>query len=112
MTRKKRRRRARRGPDRARHGGKNFGEFTLSVVVYDEDRVKVEHTVAEFQKLFTQHDGLLYEERYKPAQCVLCDDPRQSAVQPAQAVGAELELCRPVISVQHRCRLQMESATG
>jgi type IV secretion/conjugal transfer VirB4 family ATPase len=44
--------------------GKNFGELTLSVVIYDEDRVKVEHAVAEFQKLFTQHDGLLYEERY------------------------------------------------
>ncbi|MBT9332010.1 VirB4 family type IV secretion system protein [Paracidobacterium acidisoli] len=44
--------------------GKNFGEFTLSVVIYDGDAVKVEHTVAEFQKLFTQHDGLLYEERY------------------------------------------------
>ena len=26
--------------------------------------MKVEHAVAEFQKLFTQHDGLLYEERY------------------------------------------------
>ena len=44
--------------------GKNFGEFTLSVVVYDADHAKVEHTIAEFQKLFTQHDGLLYEERY------------------------------------------------
>ncbi|MGC1781469.1 MAG: VirB8/TrbF family protein [Acidobacteriaceae bacterium] len=44
--------------------GKSFGEFTLSVVIYDEDRLKVEHVVAEFQKLFTQHDGLLYEERY------------------------------------------------
>ncbi|MGD0939555.1 MAG: hypothetical protein ABR905_07560 [Terracidiphilus sp.] len=44
--------------------GKNFGEFTLSVVIYDEDRMKVEHAVAEFQKLFTQHDGLLYEECY------------------------------------------------
>jgi len=44
--------------------GKSFGEFTLSVVIYDEDRLKVEHAVAEFQKLFTQHDGLLYEERY------------------------------------------------
>jgi type IV secretion system protein VirB4 len=44
--------------------GKNFGEITLSVVIYDEDRMKVEHAVAEFQKLFTQHDGLLYEERY------------------------------------------------
>ena len=44
--------------------GKSFGEFTLSVVVYDQDRAKVEQAVAEFQKLFTQHDGLLYEERY------------------------------------------------
>ncbi|MBT9331977.1 VirB4 family type IV secretion system protein [Paracidobacterium acidisoli] len=44
--------------------GKSFGEFTLSVVVYDQDRAKVERAVAEFQKLFTQHDGLLYEERY------------------------------------------------
>ncbi len=44
--------------------GKSFGEFTLTVVIYDEDRARVEHAVAEFQKLFTQHDGLLYEERY------------------------------------------------
>jgi type IV secretion system protein VirB4 len=44
--------------------GKHFGQFTLSVVIYDENRVRVEHAVAEFQKLFTQHDGLLYEERY------------------------------------------------
>ena len=44
--------------------GKSFGEFTLSVVIYDEDRAKVEQAVGEFQKLFTQHDGLLYEERY------------------------------------------------
>ena len=44
--------------------GKHFGEFTLSVVIYDEDRSKVESAVAELQKIFTQHDGLLYEERY------------------------------------------------
>ena len=43
---------------------KSFGEFTLSIVIYDEERTKVEHAVVEFQKLFTQHDGLLYEERY------------------------------------------------
>ncbi|MGA8109138.1 MAG: DUF87 domain-containing protein [Acidobacteriaceae bacterium] len=44
--------------------GKNFGEFTLTVVIYDEERTRLEHSAAEFQKLFTQHDGLLYEERY------------------------------------------------
>ncbi|MDW5266995.1 MULTISPECIES: VirB4 family type IV secretion system protein [Acidobacteriaceae] len=44
--------------------GKNFGEFTLTVVIYDEDRTRLEYSAAEFQKLFTQHDALLYEERY------------------------------------------------
>jgi type IV secretion/conjugal transfer VirB4 family ATPase len=44
--------------------GKNFGEYTLSVVIYDEDPLKIENAVAEFQKVFTQHDGLLYQERY------------------------------------------------
>jgi type IV secretion/conjugal transfer VirB4 family ATPase len=44
--------------------GKNFGEYTLSVVIYDENRLKAENAVAEFQKIFTQHDGVLYEERY------------------------------------------------
>ena len=44
--------------------GKHFGELTLSFVVYNEDRLKVDHAAAEFQKLFTQHDGLLHEERY------------------------------------------------
>lgn len=44
--------------------GKNFGEFTLTVVIYDDERTRLEHSAAEFQKLLTQHDGLLYEERY------------------------------------------------
>jgi hypothetical protein len=34
------------------------------VVIYDDDQLRIDHAVAEFQKLFTQHDGLLYEERY------------------------------------------------
>jgi len=44
--------------------GKSFGEYTLSFVVHDVDRRKVDAAVAELQKLFTQHDGLLYEEHY------------------------------------------------
>jgi type IV secretion/conjugal transfer VirB4 family ATPase len=44
--------------------GKCFGELTFSIVVYDEDRMKVEQALAEFQRVFTRHDGLLYEERY------------------------------------------------
>ncbi len=44
--------------------GNSFGEFTLTVVVYDEDQGKVRNAVARFQKLFTEHDGVLYEERY------------------------------------------------
>ena len=55
--------------------GKNFGEFTLTVVIYDADRLKIEQTIAEFQKLFTQHDGLLYEERYNQLNAYLATIP-------------------------------------
>lgn len=44
--------------------GKCFGEFTLSVVLYDKDPLKIEEVIPEFQKVFTSHDGFLYEERY------------------------------------------------
>jgi type IV secretion system protein TrbE len=44
--------------------GKYFGEFTLSVVLYDKDETKVQEAIPEFQKVFTTLDGLLYEERY------------------------------------------------
>lgn len=44
--------------------GELFGEFTLSAVVYDTDSTRVEQAIAEFERLFTTHDGLLYEERY------------------------------------------------
>jgi type IV secretion/conjugal transfer VirB4 family ATPase len=44
--------------------GKSFGEFTLTAVVYDADRSKTEQAIAELQRLFTTHDGMLYEERY------------------------------------------------
>jgi|SRR5579884_584060 len=44
--------------------GKSFGEFSLTAVIYDKDREKTDRAVAELQKLATEHDGLLYEERY------------------------------------------------
>jgi type IV secretion/conjugal transfer VirB4 family ATPase len=44
--------------------GKSFGEFTLTVVIYDRERRKADQAVGQFQKLVTQHDGQLYEERY------------------------------------------------
>jgi type IV secretion system protein TrbE len=55
--------------------GKSFGEFTLSAVVYDRDRAKAEHAVAEIQKIFTQHDGLAYEESYNQLNAFLSTVP-------------------------------------
>ena len=44
--------------------GNYFGEYSLSIVVYDRDLAKVERACAEFYKAFSIHDALLYEERY------------------------------------------------
>jgi len=44
--------------------GNYFGQFSLSVVVYDEDDRKVETGCAEIYKVFSVHDAQLYDERY------------------------------------------------
>ncbi len=37
--------------------GNYFGKFSLSVVVYDLDRAKVERACADFYKVFSVHDA-------------------------------------------------------
>jgi type IV secretion/conjugal transfer VirB4 family ATPase len=44
--------------------GNYFGEFSLTVVVHDQNLPAVEKACAEFYKIFSMHDGLLFEERY------------------------------------------------
>jgi type IV secretion system protein VirB4 len=44
--------------------GNYFGDFSLTVVIYDLDLVRIETTCAEFYKAFSVHDAQLYEERY------------------------------------------------
>jgi type IV secretion/conjugal transfer VirB4 family ATPase len=44
--------------------GAYFGEYTLSVVVYDLDRDRLERAVGEIYKTFAAHDAAIYEERY------------------------------------------------
>ena len=41
-----------------------FGEFSLTVVIYDLDLAKVERASAEFYKVFSMHDAQLYQETY------------------------------------------------
>ncbi|MGB8322450.1 MAG: DUF87 domain-containing protein [Candidatus Acidiferrum sp.] len=44
--------------------GNYFGNYSLSVVIYDEDLAKVESACADFYKAFSIHDAQLYEEKY------------------------------------------------
>jgi type IV secretion/conjugal transfer VirB4 family ATPase len=44
--------------------GNYFGQFSLTVVIYDPDLTAVERAAAEFYKVFSVHDAQLYEERY------------------------------------------------
>jgi type IV secretion system protein TrbE len=44
--------------------GNYFGQFSLTVVIYDLDLKKVDRACAEFYKVFSVHDAQLYEERY------------------------------------------------
>jgi len=44
--------------------GNYFGRFSLTVVIYDLDRPKVDRACADFYKVFSVHDAQLYEEKY------------------------------------------------
>jgi type IV secretion/conjugal transfer VirB4 family ATPase len=44
--------------------GNYFGQFSLTVVIYDLEPSKVDRACAEFYKVFSVHDAQLYEEKY------------------------------------------------
>jgi type IV secretion system protein TrbE len=44
--------------------GNYFGQFSLTVVIYDRDLARVERAAADFYKIFSVHDAQLYDERY------------------------------------------------
>ena len=59
--------------------GNYFGHFSLSVVIYDLDPVKVETACAEFYKAFSTHDAQLYEEKYNLLNAFFATVPGGSA---------------------------------
>ncbi len=44
--------------------GNYFGQFSLTVVIYDLDLARVERACADFYKVFSVHDAQLHEEKY------------------------------------------------
>ena len=53
--------------------GNYFGQFSLSVVIYDLDPAKVDTACADFYKVFSVHDAQLYEEKYNLLNAFLGD---------------------------------------
>jgi type IV secretion/conjugal transfer VirB4 family ATPase len=59
--------------------GNYFGQFSLTVVIYDLDLGKVDRACAEFYKVFSVHDAQLYEEKYNLLNAFLAAVPGNSA---------------------------------
>jgi len=59
--------------------GNYFGQFSLTVVIYDLDRAKVDRACAEFYKVFSVHDAQLYEENYNLLNAFLAAVPGNHA---------------------------------
>jgi type IV secretion/conjugal transfer VirB4 family ATPase len=60
--------------------GNYFGQFSLTVVIYDLDLAKVDRACAEFYKVFSVHDAQLYEERYNLLNAFLAAVPANHAL--------------------------------
>jgi type IV secretion/conjugal transfer VirB4 family ATPase len=59
--------------------GNYFGQFSLTVVIYDLERAKVDRACAEFYKVFSVHDAQLYEEKYNLLNAFLAAAPGNHA---------------------------------
>ena len=59
--------------------GNYFGEFSLTVVIYDLDLARVDRACAEFYKVFSVHDAQLYEEKYNLLNAFLAAVPGNHA---------------------------------
>jgi len=59
--------------------GNYFGQFSLTVVIYDLDLAKVDRACAEFYKVFSIHDAQLYEEKYNLLNAFLAAVPGNHA---------------------------------
>jgi type IV secretion/conjugal transfer VirB4 family ATPase len=60
--------------------GNYFGQFSLTVVIYDLDLAKVDRACADFYKVFSVHDAQLYEEKYNLLNAFLAAVPGNHAV--------------------------------
>jgi type IV secretion system protein VirB4 len=56
-----------------------FGQFSLTIVIYDLDLQAVDRASAEFYKVFSVHDAQLYEERYNLLNAFLAAVPGNHA---------------------------------
>jgi len=59
--------------------GNYFGNFSLTVVIYDLDLAKVDRACAEFYKVFSVHDAQVYEEKYNLLNAFLSTVPGNHA---------------------------------
>lgn len=59
--------------------GSYFGQFSLTVVIYDLDLAKVDRACADFYKVFSVHDAQLYEEKYNLLNAFLAAVPGNHA---------------------------------
>jgi type IV secretion system protein TrbE len=59
--------------------GNYFGQYSLTVVVYDQDLNKVESACTDFYKAFSIHDAQLYEEKYNLFNAYLATVPGNHA---------------------------------
>jgi type IV secretion system protein TrbE len=55
--------------------GNYFGEFSLTIVIYDLELAKVDRACADFYKVFSVHDAQLYEEKYNLLNAFLATVP-------------------------------------
>ena len=91
--------------------GRYFGQYTLTVVLYDRDPAALERSVGACLKAFAAHDAQATDERYNLLNAWLAVLPGQRRLQRAVDAPAEHQLRGPVAALRARRRAPRPTPT-
>ncbi len=94
--------------------GSYLGDFSLTAVIYDRDPGVVEKASAEFYKVFSVHDGAVYEESYNQLNAFFATLPGNYHSQRPVSQSSEHQLHRLLVPVHpsHGRHRQSLTSTG
>ena len=90
--------------------GQTLGDFSLTIILYAEDKKTLDRVLPDVVRIFTSADGSLFSETYNQLNAYFAIAPGNLQTQSAQTLAAQLELCGYFVPIYCASRRDVEQA--